>query len=323
MQMRQFGKTGLTASALGFGCWAIGGHSYGPTNDAESVKALSYAYDCGINFFDTADIYGEGHSESLVGTVFSPSSKRTQVILATKCGWDFYQKDKETDKNFSPEYISFACDKSLKRLNTDYIDLYQLHNPTIDIMQHADIFKALDRLKKQGKIRFYGISVHTIEEAEFAISSTNASSVQLVVNLIEQEPITSVFEKAEQQKTAIIAREPLACGLLTGKCTPRTIFHKSDHRNRWPRDRYLKLLDQIAVISKSFDTLKTPLTRAAVEFVIAFSAVSVVIPGMKTIQQVQDHLNAINLKSLSEEEVGQIQETYLREPIFHQASTLR
>ena len=167
MKKRKLGKTGLEVSELGFGCWAVGGTSYGPTDDQESLKAFAYAHDQGINFFDTADTYGHGHSEELLGETFKESSKRLQVILASKVGWDFYHGGSK--KNFGSDYIRFACGQSLKRLKTDFIDLYQLHNPIMEEIEEGSIFKVLSELKREGKIRHWGVSIHLAREGAVVI----------------------------------------------------------------------------------------------------------------------------------------------------------
>ena len=150
MKKRKLGRTGFEISELGFGAWAIGGTGYGPTDDRQSLKALKFAFDQGINFFDTADTYGHGHSESLIGEAFRASSTRVRIYIATKAGWDFYHGGDK--KNFDPEYIRFACGESLRRLRTDYIDLYQLHNPKLEIIEEGRVFKVLAQLKQEGKI---------------------------------------------------------------------------------------------------------------------------------------------------------------------------
>lgn len=314
MQLRTLGRTGKQVSALGFGCWAIGGNSYGSTDDRESQQALSFAFDQGINFFDTADIYGEGHSETLIGETFRESSKRLKVLIATKAGWDFYHGG--TKKNFSPEHIRFACGESLKRLQTDYIDLFQLHNPSAEDIRKGELFKVLESLKKEGKILHYGTSIHTLEEGQAAVEQGGSDSVQIILNMIDQRPAGGLLQSAKQKNIGVIAREPLACGLLSGKYGLESQFHRNDHRNRWSREKYLKDLEKIKKISTAFDTKRTLLKKAALEFVLSFDEVSTVIPGMKTAEHVEDHIKAVLAPTLLPDEIAGIRSFYGKEELF-------
>jgi len=316
MKFRTLGRTSKQISELGFGCWAIGGTGYGPTNDQDSLKALSFAYDNDITFYDTADVYGDGRSEKLVGQTFKESSKRLKVFIASKAGWDFYHGG--TRKDFSAKHIRFACGESLKRLKTDHIDLYQLHNPKRDDIEKGEIYKVLDELKKEGKILNYGTSIHRIDEGVSVINNQKSDTLQVIFNLIDQRPLKELFPLAEKNKVGIIAREPLACGLLTGKYTAESKFHKADHRNRWMPDKYLKDLKKIKRVQEVFDTRKVSLKQAAIEFVLSSSAVSTIIPGMKTVQHVEDHLKAVLDPRLSVEEISRIQDIYESDDIFQE-----
>ncbi|MBI4372485.1 MAG: aldo/keto reductase, partial [Candidatus Omnitrophica bacterium] len=331
MKKRRLGKTELMVSELGFGCWAIGGTSYGPTDDRESLKALAFAYDRGINFFDTADTYGHGHSEELLGETFQESSKRLQVIIASKVGWDFYHGGSK--KNFGPDYIRFACGESLRRLRTDYIDLYQLHNPKLEMIEEGSIFKVLAQLKQEGKIRHWGVSIHLAKEGAAVIQNGTSETIQAIYNLMDQRIKPELMPLCEKHDMGLIAREPLYCGLLSGKYTPESVFVKTDHRNRWMRDKYLADLKKIERIKSVLNgtryvtgqvhrkkhvdpvpavpgTVNLPLKQAAIEFVLYEKAVSAVIPGMKTISHVEDHLRAVELPQLAAEDVNRLQELY-------------
>ena len=314
MKKRKLGKTDLEVSELGFGCWAIGGSSYGRTDDKESLKALAHAFDQGINFFDTADTYGHGHSEELVGETFKENSKRSQAVIASKVGWDFYHGGNK--KNFDPDYIRFACGESLRRLNTDYIDLYQLHNPKLEMIEEGSVFKVLDQLKKEGKIRHAGISIHLAKEGVAAIRNKSAETIQAIYNLLDQRIRHELMPLCEEHNIGLIVREPLYCGLLTGKYTVESHFSKDDHRNRWMRDKYLTDLEKIEQIKSGFDTNKVSLKQAAVEFVLAEGAVSAVIPGMKTVLHVEDHLRAVRTPKLFPEEIQRLQKLYQENELF-------
>lgn len=314
MNYRTLGRTGQSVSEIGFGAWAIGGMSYGTTRDEESLQALETAWEHGVTFFDTADTYGEGHSEALIGRFLK--GKRERAFVATKAGWDFYHGGSR--KNFAPDYLRFACGESLKRLETDRIDLYQLHNPRLEEIESGEIFKVLDELKAAGKIRFYGVSVHTPREALAVIRSGKADTIQLIFNPIDQRPVAEVFPEAERAKVGIIAREPLACGLLTGKYVPGSRFPKNDHRNRWPKE---KLETDFRKIERLKSALKNPgdsLVQETLEFILSFETVSTVIPGAKTKDQVLEQVAASESPRLSAEEISRLREIYEEEEIFQE-----
>src|SRR3989475_12698675 len=217
MKTRILGRTGLKVAEIGFGAWAIGGNahgnSYGPTEDAESSAAVRGAVEVGVNFIDTADVYGWGHSEEIVGE--SLEGHRDDVHLATKVGGDFYPGG--VRMNFDPGYIAFALERSLHRLRTDHVDLYQLHNPPFAMMADPATYEVLDELQAENKVRHYGVSVHEPLEAVMAIQTGKASVIQVPFSLMRQEWIEEVFPLAERYKVGIVAREPVAKGLLAGE----------------------------------------------------------------------------------------------------------
>ncbi len=312
MKYRTLGRTGLSVSEVGFGAWAIGGTSYGPTRDENSLEALATAWEHGVNFFDTADTYGHGHSEELIGKFLK--GKRDKAVIATKVGWDFYHGGSK--KNFDFDYIRFACGESLRRLGTDRVDLYQLHNPKLEQIESGEIFQVLNELKKAGKIRFYGVSVHTPAEALAVIRSGKADTVQLIFNLIDQRPVDEVFPLALEKKIGIIAREPLACGFLTGKYSVDTRFSKDDHRNRWPREKLTVDLQKLDRIKSVLPASRVSLVQSALEFILNFEAVSAVIPGAKTKAQVLEHVKASEDPRLRAQEISLLRDLYGREEIF-------
>lgn len=312
MKYRTLGRTGIHVSEIGFGAWAIGGASYGTTRDEDSLKALATAWEHGVNFFDTADTYGNGHSEELIGKFLQ--GKREKAVIATKGGWDFYHGG--VKKNFDPDYIRFACNQSLKRLQTDWIDIYQLHNPTLEMIEAGEIFQVLDELKSAGKIRFYGVSIYVPHEALAVIRSGKADTIQLIFNLIDQRQAGEVFPEAQAKGTGIIVREPLACGLLTGKYTAESRFPKNDHRNRWIRERMANDLKKLERLKSLLPPDRISLVPAALEFVLSFEAVSVVIPGAKTKAQVLEQVQASENPRLGPAEISLLRQTYEQEEIF-------
>ena len=313
MKYRTLGKTGLRVSEIGFGCWAIGGSGYGPTKDEESLEALEFAFQNGVNFFDTADTYGHGHSENLLAR-FLKSKDRDEVIIASKVGWDFYHG--ASRKNFDRDYIRFACDESLKRLGVDVIDVYQLHNPKLDLIKKSEGIGVLDTLKKEGKIRFVGVSVHTEEEALACIQNPLVDSVQLVFNLIDQRMSERVFPEAKKTSTGIIVREPLACGLLSGKYPVGHEFEKTDHRRRWMPERRALDVEKIQKLKQVLSTERLSLAQASLEYILDHEEVSTVIPGAKTKQQAKENIQASSNPRLRIEESDHLRELYLRTPVF-------
>ena len=313
MKYRQLGKTKLQVSEIGFGCWAIGGSGYGPTRDVESLEALEAAWEHGVNFYDTADTYGHGHSEKLLAR-FLKGKPRDQIFVASKAGWDFYHGGNK--KNFSRDYIRFACDESLKRLGMDTLDLYQLHNPSLELLQKSDMLDTLERLKKEGKIRFIGVSIHTEADGLRALRDPRVDTLQVIHHLMDRRMVPRVFEEAKRQNVGILVREPLACGLLSGKYTPDHQFAKEDHRRRWMKEKLILDLKKVDILKTIIQGRDLSLLRAALEFVLSFDAVSTVIPGAKTKDQILENLRATEIPKLDEGLKKRLQEIYYKEEIF-------
>ena len=313
MKERLLGRTGLRISEIGFGCWAIGGGSYGKVRDEDSLEALETAWASGVNFFDTADIYGEGHSEALVGK-FLKDKPRDKILIATKGGWDFYHGAHK--KNFSSEHLRFACEQSLKRLGIETLDLYQLHNPSLELIRGKEIVGVLEKLKKEGKIRFIGISVHTEAEALAALEDSRVEALQVIFNLLDQRMAKKVFPEALKKGVGIIAREPLASGLLSGKYGPEHEFPKDDHRRRWGREKREADWQKIQRAQQELGSGTSSLPQAALEFILSFKAVSTVIPGAKTKAQALENVAASLKPSLDREAVSRWESLYANEEIF-------
>src|SRR5215510_12661031 len=215
MQYKILGRTGLRVSVVGLGTMVHAGH-FGQMKDSESIGAINAALELGVNFIDTSDAYGAGYSEALLAKALK--GKRDKVIVATK-GGNVMVGPERGKRNFDPAYIARVLDESLKRLQTDRIDLYQLHNPTVDIIERGEVWEVLARAKKEGKIRYYGVSINTIDEGVAAVKNGRSDTVQLEYNLLAQEPAEKIFPLAQAAKVGIIARIPLRRGVLTGKMT--------------------------------------------------------------------------------------------------------
>jgi len=299
MNYRDLGKTGIKVSEIGFGCWAIGGNSYGqsygPTSDKESIESLNRAVDLGLNFFDTADVYGRGHSEELLGKALR--GKRDRIVLAAKVGADFYQG--AGFQTFTPDYIRFALEKSLARLKTDYIDVYQLHNPPLRLLNREELYAPLDDLKKEGKIRAWGVSIFTPVEGMTAISVGKPDCLQVTYNIFSFKAEQQLFHRAFEVGCAIIAREPLANGFLTGKYDTHPQFGAGDFRKNWPIEHMQARSEAARKLTFLNKGAERSLTQAAIKYVLSDRAVSTAIVGMKTVAQVEENLAASDKPALT------------------------
>lgn len=307
MQYRAFGNTDLKVSEVGFGAWGIGGPAmagdipigWGDVQDETSIKALQKAFELGINFYDTADFYGLGHSEELIGNVFGNSQ---DIVVASKVGHRL-ANDQSIFVDYSKQYILKACEDSLRRLKRDTIDYYQLHTAKKVDLEKGECVEALEQLKQEGKIRYWGLSLNTYApepEAEYMLKNQMGSGFQLVFNVINQQAL-SLFERAKEQGMGIIVRMPLQFGLLTGKFSKATRFETNDHRHfrLTPEilDTSLNALEEVWPLCEKYGISKTELSMS---FILSFEEVSTVIPGIKTPEQAEKNTHGI--VKLSEED---------------------
>lgn len=298
MKYRNLGKTNLKVSEIGFGAWAIGGPAmagnipigWGEIDDNESKKAILKAIDCGINFFDTADFYGLGHSEELLGETLTSIKSKNEIIIATKVGHELLS-DGTINLNYSKNYILNACERSLKRLQRDYIDVYQLHSAKVEHLENGECIEAMEQLKKEGKIRFWGISLNTYNpepEWNFILKNNLGDTIQVVLNVINQIVLDSLVYEAYENNYGIIARMPLQFGLLTGKFSAETKFDKTDHRSFRLKPEVIKIsLNALKPFFKLEEKYKVDKTLLTLSFVLNHKEVSVVIPGIKTEKQAE------------------------------------
>lgn len=315
MQFRKFGNTDLLVSEIGFGAWAIGGGAmigttaigWGDVDDAVSTKAVHAALDAGINFFDTADIYGLGHSEELLGKLIG---KRKDVIIATKGGNVSRNNIFTTD--YSKDHLIKACEDSLKRLNRESIDYYQLHTARMPTLEEGECITAMELLKQEGKIRHWGLSLNTFEplpEANYLLENEKGSGFQLVLNLLNQFALP-LLKPAHEKGYGIIARMPLQFGLLTGKFDKEVSFPENDHRKNRLIPAIIeaanKALEPVWALCKKYECTKTAL---ALGYILSYPEVSVVIPGIRTVSHVAGNTNYIDQLDLADkkmiEELGQ------------------
>jgi aryl-alcohol dehydrogenase-like predicted oxidoreductase len=298
MQYRDLGRTGIRVSVIGFGGWAIGGTAeasgtplgWGQTFDDESLATIRRARELGVTFFDTADSYGFGRSESLLGIVLS--RYRHEVVIATKVGV-LRTAGGELRKNFSKQHIFHAVDGSLKRLRTDYIDLYQVHNPTIDELARGEVQDAMDRLQDAGKIRFWGVSVSTPEEGVEVIRRGWAHALQVLYNALNQAPARELLPLAKEKGYGVIARVPLASGLLTGKFRIDSLFPADDVRQNFLTPRRLQeALERVDEAKSIIGGASPNLAEGALKFVLANDAIATTIPGARSPRQVEMNVAA-------------------------------
>jgi aryl-alcohol dehydrogenase-like predicted oxidoreductase len=325
MKYRELGRTGWNVSAVSFGAWAIGAE-WGNVDDRDSLTALHRAVDCGVNFFDTADVYGDGRSERLVAQLRRES--KSEIVIATKAG---RRLDPHTADGYNATNITAFVDRSLRNLETDSIDLLQLHCPPTDVYFRPEVFGALEALKEAGKIKHYGVSVERVEEALKAIEFPGVETVQIIFNIFRQRPAELFFARAREKGVGILARLPLSSGLLSGKMTRSTVFEKDDHRlfNRegaaFDRGETFSGVDFNAGLD-AVDELRQlvpaemSLAQFALRWILMFDAVTCAIPGAKRADQVAENSAAGDLPALSPEtmaRIGQLYEARIR-PLVHQ-----
>src|SRR5690554_1385048 len=322
MIYRELGKTGMKVSELSFGTWAIGG-SWGKVNDDESLRALAKAIDEGVNFFDTADVYGDGHSEELLAK--ATAGKEDQIHIATK----FCRKgDIHELSNYSESRIREYCEASLKRLGRERIDLYQIHCAPQSILEHGQVFEVLDKLQTEGKIRSYGVSVETVEEGLLCLRNPNVGALQVIFNILRQKPLAQILPKAYAQGVGILVRLPLASGLLTGKMTAATTFEADDHRSFNENGEQFnigetfgglglkkgaQLSEQLAWIAEG----RGNMARAALRWILDQKEVSCVIPGFKSAAQVENNLAARNVPAFNENDMMRLNQYYTDQVASH------
>lgn len=325
MKYRQLGRTPWKVSEISFGAWAIGG-AWGSVDDNQSLQALHKAIDCGVNFIDTADVYGMGRSERLVAQV--KRARKEEIVVATKAGRRLPQ---QTVEGYSDRNLTEFIEDSLRNLSTDCLDLLQLHCPPTSAYYHPEIFGFLDRMVEAGKIRYYGVSVERVEEALKAIEYPNVQTVQIIFNCFRQRPADLFFAQAIAKRTGILARVPLSSGMLTGKLKRDSRFAGDDHRNF---NRHGEQFD----VGETFSGVDYDTSLAAVEeiralvpagvsmaqfalrWILMFDAVTCAIPGGKTPAQAADNCAASDLPPLSPAAMAAIRALYdqrIRPAVHH------
>jgi aryl-alcohol dehydrogenase-like predicted oxidoreductase len=305
LRYRKLGATNIEVSEIGFGGFAIGGYDYGPTDDRESIEALEKAYSLGVTFYDTSDMYGEGRSESLVGQVLK--GKNPPGVVATKVGYVGHRG--KQSKDFSRFHIMAAVEQSLRRLQREAIDLYQLHNPDLADVESGEVFGIMDELVEAGKVRFWGVSVKTRDSAEVcrrAMAWPSAASIQLVYNLLHRQDLEELEGEIRRRSIGVVSRAPLEYGMLTGKFSQKARFAPGDHRNtRWKPEEFSQQLSQVEALREAFRGKPFSLPQVAIGFALSHPKVSVVICGAKRPSQIEENVAASELlgKVLTETEL--------------------
>jgi len=317
LNYRQLGRTDMRVSEVSFGAWAIGG-GWGRVSDSESYAALGHAIDLGVNFIDTADVYGDGHSEQLIGRLLK--ERKEEIFVATKAG---RRLSPHTADGCNQGNLESFVGRSIRNLGVDSIDLLQLHCPPTEVYYRPEVFRTLDALKQKGKIRYYGVSVEKVSEALKALEYPDLQSVQIIFNMFRLKPAAEFFPEAKKRNVGVITRVPLASGLLTGKMTSQIEFPEDDHRNF---NRFGQAFDVGETFSgvdfeaglRAAEELKAivpkgaTLAQIALRWILMFDAVTCAIPGAKRPEQVDENLKAATLSPLSTGTMDKVQETYNR-----------
>lgn len=326
MEYRVLGETGLKASAVGFGVWTVATTMWGINDDEVGIRLLRRAFDLGINFFDTADVYGDGKGETLLADALE--NHRNEIVIATKFGYDFYNYpgvqpgQRERPQDWTPAFVRRACEQSLQRLRTDHIDLYQLHNPRLSALQRDDLFATLEALKQEGKIRSYGAALgpalrpeRQIEEGLYSVKERRMA-VQIIYNMLEQQLGEPICAAAKEAGVPVIVRVPHASGILEGRYTTETTFDTNDHRSfRLTNDQMrqewlingLKKLEKLRFAAESAG--RTP-GQMAIQWLLAQPAIVSVLPNIYDHAQLEEFAKAPDTPPFTQEELDKVADLY-------------
>ncbi|MCH7621638.1 MAG: aldo/keto reductase [Chloroflexi bacterium] len=319
MKYRQLPGTDLQLSEIGFGVWTVATNWWGNIPEEQRAELLENALELGVNFFDTADTYGEGYGEEILAKVLG--HRRHEIVIATKFGYDFYDKltprvgHQERPQKFDPEFVRFACEQSLRRLRTDYIDIYQLHNPKMDAIENDELFETLDELQREGKIRRYGAAlgpdIGWFEEGEVAMKERQVRSVQIIYSILEQDPAKAFFPIAQDQQVGLLSRVPHASEALTGRYTEAPTFEEGDHRSHrrteWLREA-LRKVEQVKFLAGE-DTGRT-LSQAAIKFCLYQPTIVTVLPNFTNLEELRDYTGAVDAPDLTDQEQSLLDELW-------------
>jgi aryl-alcohol dehydrogenase-like predicted oxidoreductase len=326
MKYRPFGNSGITGSSVGFGVWTVSTTMWGIKDEGVGIDLLRKAYDLGVTFYDTADVYGDGMGETILAKALG--NRRDELVIASKFGYDFYNHpglqpgQRERPHDWSPAFVRKACEESLKRLNTDHIDLYQLHNPRIDAIQKDDLWAELEAMKSEGKIRMIGAALgpalkpdRQCEEGVVAVKERRCA-LQIIYNLLEQPIGQAVFPVAREAQVPVFTRVPHASDILSGLVKEDTTFAEDDHRkHRVPTDEAKKRwqddgLKKAAKIGFLTESGQRTIGQAAIQFILSEPSIGSVLPNIYDEETLRDYAAASDTPPLTEEELSQLHTLY-------------
>ena len=317
MRYRKLGDTDLTLSEIGFGAWTIGSDWWGHIDDATALAMLRRAFDLGITYFDTADQYGQGRSERLIGEAFK--GRRDDVVIGGKFGYDFYNNSlpaghSELPQNFDPAFIRFALEQSLSRLGTDHLDLWLIHNARMNTVDDDAIWETLADLRREGKLREYGVALGPAigwrNEGLRSMQTRPAKAMQIIYNMVEQDPGRSFFPVAADRGVGLLVRVPHSSGLLEGKFTLETTFDASDHRSFRKREWLVEGLKKLEQLTFLTDGRPATIGQVALRYCLAQPSVTTVLPNLYDMEQLEEFAAASNVPDLPPEEVARVDALY-------------
>jgi aryl-alcohol dehydrogenase-like predicted oxidoreductase len=319
MKYRRLGKSGILVSEIGFGAWTIALDWWGgkKTNDAEAIRMLKRAFDLGINFFETSDVYGKGRSERLIGEAFK-GVNRDEVIYSTKWGYDIYGAEQvghnELPQKHNPSFMNYALQESIKRLQTDFVDVYSLHNPKMNAIQDDTLFETLDKTRKEGKIKSYGVALGPAigwkEEGILSMEKRDVTCLQSVYNLLEQDPVRDFFQIAEANDVGLMVRVPDASGVLTGKVNMNTVFDKNDHRSTRKKEWIAQALQKSEYIKPIANSYGWTIAELAIKFILSQNKIASVLPTVVNLEEIELFTNMSDGKNLRHNDLETLLQLY-------------
>jgi aryl-alcohol dehydrogenase-like predicted oxidoreductase len=319
MKYRKLGRSGIKVSEIGFGAWTIGLDWWGKKiDDDEAIRMLKRAYDLGINFYETADMYGNGKSEKIVSQAFK--DMRDEVVYSTKWGYDMYDAiqigHNELPQKHNPEFLKYALQQSLNRLQTDYIDVYSLHNPKMDAIKNDSLFISLDKLVQSTKIKSHGVALGPAigwkDEGLLAIEKRNITCLQTVYNVLEQDPGRAFLNavRKNNKDVGIMVRVPDASGVLTGKVNEKTAFDKNDHRSNRKKEWILEAMQKIEKMKPIANGRGWSISQLAIKFILSQKEISIVLPTVIDVGEIESFAEMADGNYLNENEMAEIIDLY-------------
>src|ERR687893_461494 len=317
MEYRSLGDTDIRVSEVGFGVWTVSTGWWGEVDDERSVRLLRRAYEKGINYFDTADTYGLGLGETILAEAFG--GMRDEIVISTKIGYDFYNHtqrrgQQERPQDWSEDFIRFALEQSLKRLGTDYVDFLQLHNTKMDAVENDALFELMEEFQREGKVRAYGVAlgpkIGWLEEGVKVMRERNLDGLQMIYNLLEQDPGRGLVEAARETNTSLVVRVPHSSGMLEGKYTEETTFAKNDHRRHRPKEWLLEGLKKVEQLGFLTESGERTLGQAALKFILASPEIASTLPNIYDEEQLEEFSAAPETPDLTEDELAHVEKLY-------------